>query len=205
MGRLSRNIVLYDGCITHKTWHAHNDEYNLEQPIDKEDYLKILFNKISSQACSIHAYSVMGNHSHELYTVNRVHQFSNFMRIHHTIYGQRFNLRNDRKGKVANERPTTTLIKDVAHEIISTLYIHSNIFKVDSIKNPEDFEWSTHHLYAHGIKNTFTQRITLPEWYLNLGDTDEERQKSYRQLFNAYLFEPNELVSEIHHQTKTCG
>jgi len=205
MGRISRKTLLWDGCITHKTWHAHNDEYNLEDPLDKEEYLNILFKKISSQACSIHAYSIMGNHSHELYTVNNIKKFSDFMRIHHTIYGQRFNKKYGRKGKVANERPSTTAVYDESHEIISVLYIHANIFRLESVHDPENFEWSSHHLYAFGIKNAFTSKITLPNWYINLGNTDSERQKAYLDLFESYLAEPNELLNMIYREVKSAG
>lgn len=205
MGRTSRKIQLWDGCIAHKTWHAHNDEFNLSEPEDKAEYLNILFKKISTSVCSIHAFNIMDNHSHELYTVHNVKLFSDFMRIHHTIYGQRFNKRHARKGKVANERPSTTAVYDRSHEIISVLYIHANIFRIKSVKDPENFEWSSHHLYAYGSRNEYTSKIIFPDWYIDLGNTDAQRQKIYRDLFENYIQDPEELVKMIYSDVKSAG
>ena len=187
MARLRRSEIIFDGCLTHKTWHSHHKDFNLKQIKDKEEYLRLLFQKIKPEACDIHSFSLMSNHAHEGYEIRSVRLFSEFMRIHHTLYGQYFNKKYNRKGKVANDRPYTKLIKDDRHEIISTLYIHANPIKDGLVNDAKDFDWSTHLLYGYG-KDYFSEgKIVFPRWYIELGSTTGSRKMNYLNLFDQYV------------------
>ena len=186
MPRIAREILLNETKIIHKTIHSHNKDMNFEHPKDKEQYLNLLFQKKTSNHSQIHAYCIMGNHVHELYTVNDQKRFSDFMRDHLSLYAQFFNKKYARRGRVTNERPKTRLVENDTHKINAVFYIHANA--LDIVQNVDDFEHSSHHLYAYGVVNSYTKNIALPEWYMNLGINSDLRAQIYRDMFDEYLF-----------------
>lgn len=133
------------------------------------------------------AVTIMSNHSHELFYVENQVQFSNQMRRHHARYGCYFNRSSNRCGKVAQDRAHTTLIGDPEHEMEVVFYIHANPLRANIVKDPKNYYWSTHRLYAFGKREAWMTNIKLPKWYLELGRTNEARQKKYRKLFARYL------------------
>ena len=98
-----------------------------------------------------------------------------------------FNKKNGRSGKVAEDRPKTTLIEDGAHEMKTIFYIHANPIRANIVKDARNYAWSTHQLYAFGKKLFWMKHIKLPQWYKRLGRNAAQRQKKYRKLFARYL------------------
>ena len=139
----------------------------------------------------------MDNHSHEIYYIESQPEFSNFMRRHHGKYGMFFNDTYERSGKVAEDRPKTNLIENDEHEIRAVFYTHANPVRAQIVKDARNYAWSTHNLYAFGSKEQWMKHIKLPDWYKRLGNTDELRQRKYRQLFEIYLKETGAIKHNI--------
>ncbi|MCB0309302.1 MAG: transposase [Bdellovibrionales bacterium] len=175
-------------------WRGHNREWNLNTPDEKRAYLNFLGEgqmRICKQFNSLHALCLMSNHVHELYTLDDLATFSNFMRQHHGRYGLFFNRKHQRQGKVAQDRPKTCAIENDYHDMIVTFYIHANPLRAKICGDAKDYLWSSHALYAFGKKASWMKgiRIQFPKWYLQLGKTWKERQANYRKAFDAYLKE----------------
>ncbi|MFH1018433.1 MAG: hypothetical protein V1798_09660, partial [Pseudomonadota bacterium] len=68
-----------------------------------------------------------------------------------------------------------------------TFYVHANPLRARIVRDAKDYRWSTHRLYAFGKKTPWMTNVRFPSWYMDLAKTKEERQKKYRQLFDAYL------------------
>ena len=188
MARVPRRHIIYEGCTVHKVWRGHNKEYNLEQPEWKKRYLSILNHEIEKSDSEIQALTLMDNHTHELPRVGSTKGFSEWMRRHHAKYGMYFNRTNGRSGKVAEDRPKTVLAEndDAVLELI--LYIHANPFKsrMDR-RRAENYQWSTHRLYAYGKRLPWMKNIKFAPSYMALGRTMKERQRAYRKMFAGYL------------------
>jgi len=193
MARLPRSFTVLPNSSVHKTWRGHNREPNLGTPGQKAKYLDFLNDDMESKkydvGCAIHALCIMINHAHELFRVTKPPEFSKHMRRHHSRYGMYFNKINGRCGKVAQDRPKTTLIADDDHEMKAVFYIHANPIRANIVKDARNYVWSTHKLYAFGKKEPWMRNVTFPDWYLRLGRNWKLRQKRYRQLFAAYLKE----------------
>jgi putative transposase len=172
-------------------WKAHNKEWNLEKDSEKETYLSHMNSELKKdeQTNALNAYTVMSNHSHELYFLEDIIEFSNMMRNHHSRYGMYYNRKHKRCGKVAYERPKTCLIEDDDYSMRATFYIHANPVKAGITKNAANYKWSTHKFYAFGKKDEMMKYVVLPEWYMRLGRTMKDRQRAYRKLFDEYLRE----------------
>ncbi len=79
-----------------------------------------------------------------------------------------------------NERPRTALIGGIASEMRVHFYIEANPIRAGMVKL-EKFRyyfWNSYRYFAHGELDERTQQITPPQWYLELGVTVQERQKS---------------------------
>ncbi|MCB0309551.1 MAG: transposase [Bdellovibrionales bacterium] len=194
MPRYPRSWTLEKDLAFHKVWRGHNREWNLGSVDEKQKYLNLLGEeqqRICEKSNPLHAICIMSNHAHELYTLEHLTTFSNFMRQHHGRYGRFFNNKHKRQGKVAQDRPKTSAIENDYHEMMVTFYIHANPIRAKICKNASNYSWSTHMLYAFGKRAKWMKdiRIQFPNWYLNLGNTWKERQIKYRKAFDSYLKE----------------
>jgi hypothetical protein len=179
------------GHAVHKTWRGHNKEGNLGEDADKRRYLDFQREDFQSQrfdpGSKLNAFTLMTNHAHELFAIEVPKLFSNHMRRHHARYGQYFNQLKERSGKVAEDRPHTTLLESEEQQMIATFYIHANPLRAGMVKDMRNYVWSTHRLYAFGLREPWMQHVSFPQWYLKLGRTFEQRQRVYRKLFARYL------------------
>ena len=202
MPRYPRSFLIPEGLAFHKLWRGHNKEWNLGSNADKTAYLAFLADEMRKDRAltdpaqekdpnPLHCLTLMSNHSHECFGLENLELFSNLMRRHHGRYGQYFNRKHKRCGKVAQDRPKTIPIENDEHEMILAFYIHANPLRAGICKDAKDYPWSTHALFAFGKKAPWMEnlKITFPNWYMRLGSTWQERQKNYRKAFDAYLLE----------------
>jgi putative transposase len=148
--------------------------------------------KKQGENCQIHAYCVMNNHFHQSVSYkNGSASLSRFMRYAHGLFGARYNRGKGRSGKVAEGRPKTPRVQNDYHAMRLHFYIEANPIraKFRTLENLKSYIYSSYGFYAYGIRTQFTYRLTIPEWYMNLGKTYRERQKKYRKLFREYIGE----------------
>jgi putative transposase len=141
----------------------------------------------------------MNNHGHQILAYRKsLTALSNFMRVAHGMFGQRYNRIHKRTGKVANERPRTSLIQSDAHAMRAHFYVEANPIRANICKaeNLKLHKFSSYRFYAFGIVDEQTRMLTPPSWYLKLGTIPEERQARYRSLFYAYLQASGDTANE---------
>ncbi len=140
----------------------------------------------------LNAYCIMDNHFHQLiHYRDGAHNLSNYMRRCHGSFGLKYNKLNNRSGKVAESRPKTSLIENTEHTMRVHMYIEANPIRAKkcTLLQLRYYKYCSYAFYAYGIENEFTSLITVPAWYLELGDTPKQRQKKYREIFEKYLAE----------------
>ncbi len=184
-------MTVLPGHSVHKVWRGHNHEPNLGTDEQKLAYIEFLNSDIEDddykKGSQIQALTLMTNHVHEMHHIEVSKLFSDQMRRHHARYGSYFNRENNRCGKVAQDRPHTTLLETSQNEMEVVFYIHANPIRANMVRDARNYPWSTHVLYAFGKRAPWMRHIKLPKWYLKLGATPELRQRAYRRMFNRYL------------------
>jgi REP element-mobilizing transposase RayT len=170
-----------------KTWRGHNREWNIHSSPDRLKYLDLLQKELMKSNNAVHAIVLMANHVHEIFSIRNPVEFSRMMRNHHSRYGRYFNDRCGRCGKVAQDRPHTTLIQDENHAMTATFYLLANPLRANLCRDLRSYPFSTFRFYAFGQKHPAMPFIEYPEWYLALGRTPKERQQIFRNLFFNYL------------------
>lgn len=193
--RIKRSLQLWPlNATVHLYWKCHNKEFYLEEANVKDLYMECLEEalkyKDQYKNCKIHAFCAMGNHFHQSTSYSGGSTYlSNFTRYAHGLFGARYNRKNRRSGKVAEGRPKTPLIQNTTHEMRVHFYIEANPIRAGfrTLENLKSYIYSSYGFYAYGIKSKFTHLLTIPEWYLALGETPKLRQQNYRKLFKEYL------------------
>jgi hypothetical protein len=197
--RKSRRETLKTTGIFHKVWHGHDREGILDEVDEKATYLRALVRTYTSEIreqVQWFSYCLMGNHVHESGALVRDEVedldpartcLSAWMRNGHSIFGQGYNRRHDRRGKVAYDRPHTPEID--SDEGVLTVMFYGDVNPVHDhwVSHPSQWKHSTYRFYAYGEENEFTAHLTPPPAYLALGATPEARQARYRSLCDDYM------------------
>lgn len=197
--RKRRQDTLDNTGLFHKMWRGHNREPVLQALEDKADYLKhlndTLVDPLTDQV-SWFSFCLMTNHAHETGAVaadddgdfsDGITALGTWMRNAHSRFGQRFNRRYDRQGKVAYDRPKTTEIDDDQGVLTTMFYGDANPVRAGMVSHPSRYQHSSHRYYAYGESSAATEGLTPPPAYQRLGRTATERQKKYRQRCDQYL------------------
>ena len=186
--RLPRSTVLPPKVLFHSMWKALNSHFYLRFPWAKALYLTLLVTVLQKlKKVNLFAFCIMDNHAHKAAELLADHQqYSSWMRNAHSGFGQEFNRRNKRTGPVGNDRPKTVVIRDQEGLKRVMFYQDYNAVAAGIVKHPSEWKWSSYNFYAHGIVNRWTKHLTKPQWYLDLADTDEERQRLYREQAAEY-------------------
>jgi putative transposase len=197
--RKSRRETIKTTGIFHKVWHAHDREGVLDDAEEKAYYLSALARTYTGdirEHVRWSSYCLMGNHVHEIgaLTLDEFEgleparsRLSTWMRNGHSIFGQGYNRRHDRRGKVAYDRPHTPEI-DCEDAVLTVMFYGDvNPVRKGCVSHPSRWPHSSHRFYAYGEANEYTTHLTPPPAYLALGSTPAERQARYRSLCDEYM------------------
>lgn len=193
--RIPRSLQLIeDSAYVSITWKCHNNAFLLKSASSKTLYINSIKKTLKQAAISenikILSFCLMDNHVHLLiYYQNGSGHLSKFLRSCHSRFGLCFNRLHERSGKIANERPHSSLIEDFNHIFKVHLYIEANpvkarMYNLSSLKH---YKYSSFRFFAFGELDELNDFITIPSWYLALGDTPEKRQKRFRKIFADYI------------------
>jgi putative transposase len=180
-------------------WRGHNREHVLESNNEKNIYLDCMLLTLNEKIAPFvmwHSYCLMGNHVHETGRINvgqeradSIQTLGNWMRNAHSRFGQGYNRRHQRQGKVAYDRPKTKEVDAKGGLLEVMFYGDANPVKAGMVSHPSRYLYSSYQFYAYGKKSRFTEKLTPPPEYLALGNSSAERQRRYRELCDAYLRE----------------
>jgi putative transposase len=164
-----------------------------------EDYRRYLdhLQELSIRfGCAIHAYALMSNHVHMLVSGQTQDSLSQLMKHLGQRYVQYSNRTYKRSGTLWEGRYRSCLLQDQGYLLRCHRYIEMNPVRAGMTEHPADYRWSSYRINAQGE----TSSLIVPhEQYLALGQTLEDRQSAYRDLFNTDL-DPH-LVQQIREAT----
>lgn len=142
MPRLARKLL--NGEFFHITVKGINGEYIFQDDKNKNEYLKLLKEKIN---IDILAYCIMDNHAHILIKTENVDEMSKYMKKVNTSYALYYNKKNMREGYVFKNRFFSQQIEDRKHLFSCIVYIHKNPVKANIVRNMEKYKFSSFNDY----------------------------------------------------------
>lgn len=194
MARQPRYVVV--GQPQHVIQRGNNREVIFASDDDYRFYLDKLQDACIKFQCDVHAYVLMTNHVHLLITPQTEDGISKVMQSLGRYYVQYFNYVYERTGTLWEGRYKATLIDTERYLLTCSRYIELNPVRAQMIEHPSRYPWSSYHCNAHGKNDPL---VTYHSLYKQLGKTDDERQKVYRQLFQTRI--PEKTLDEIREAT----
>lgn len=197
MAYLARSAVIWDGASFHVTWQCHNQSWLLQYAWVKQLYYDLLVKYKDKYRVSFHSYHLMDNHIHLSGTIlGTREEFSLLFKTVNSCLAHAINRQLGRRGQVVMDRFKSPVIQDDQALLAVMTYHDLNSYRARMVSHPKDYRWSSYHFYAHGKKDPL---ITPPGCYIEMGDTDEKRQATYRQFVANIL--ANGGVQKKNHST----
>jgi putative transposase len=151
---------------------------------DRSLYLGVLRELCDLYECSVHAYVLMTNHVHLLATPDHSDSISLVMKHLGQRYVQYVNRRYARTGSLWEGRFRSSMVDSTGYFMLCQRYIELNPVRAGMVAQPQEYRWSSHGVNAFGHRSDL---VVPRSEYLSLGDTDAERQRQYRKLFEVDL------------------
>jgi len=186
MARQARFVL--PGHPQHVIQRGNNRDITFVADEDYYFYLEVLSEACEKFDCSVHAYVLMTNHVHLLISPNTENGISKVMQSVGRRYVQYFNFCYRRTGTLWEGRYKATLLDTEKYLLTCYRYIELNPVRAFMVNDPVDYQWSS---YRHNALGEVSHLIDHHEIYLNLGLSAEQRQSSYRALFNNTISESN--------------
>jgi putative transposase len=95
-----------------------------------------------------------------------------------------FNETYQRSGTLWEGRFKSCVVEAENYLLTCQRYIELNPVRARMDTRPDEYHWSSYHANVNGLASGL---ITQHPLYLNLGDTQPERQARYRRLFAAHI------------------
>ncbi len=184
MARLPRYVL--PGQPQHVIQRGNNRSPTFFVDDDYRFYLHCLKAAAEKHNCTIHAYVLMTNHVHLLLNPGATTAISKVLQSVGRRYVQYINYTYRRTGTLWEGRFKAALIDSEQYLLTCYRYIELNPVRAGMVAHPSDYPWSSYRAHAQGDSDPL---LLDHELYLRLGQTAEERQHAYRNLFTAHLDE----------------
>jgi len=182
--------------MTYHTWSRCIEKKSLMKPKKMKD----LMTSVLNLACKKYdyrlvGYTLMDNHFHfYIKTTKEGENISRIMQFIKSKFARRYNRMMNRTGPFWNERFGDTII-EITKDPVSLFffilfYIANNPVRSNTVKDPRDYRYSSLNCYLD--ENYISPvKITLHEFFLNLGPTFKERVNKflvYEEMYRKRVF-----------------
>jgi putative transposase len=142
-------------------------------------YLSLISRYKAEHLFELYHYCLMPTHVHLLVKTNKASDFSNFMKKLNLAYFHYYRRKYTWVGHFWQGRFKSQPVGKDAYFIQCGKYIEINSVRKGLVKTPEDYKYSSYSYYAKGLPDSL---ITEDIFYADLGENQNERQKSYQDL-----------------------
>ncbi|HET7730984.1 MAG TPA: transposase [Usitatibacter sp.] len=180
------------GYPLHVTQRGHNHAPCFLDPAEHGLYLGLLAEFAPRHACRIHAYALMTNHVHLLFTPEDEWGSSRLMKDVTQRYVQHFNAKHKRSGSLWSGRFHSSIVESREYFLACQRYIELNPVDAGMVSCPSRYPWSSYGSNALGLPSLL---LVPHDEYLALASTDEGRRSAYAAMFKAEF--PRALAERI--------
>ena len=182
MARLPRLTV--PSYPHHVIQRGNNRQAIFDSDADRRYLLSLLAEYAIKFQVAIHAYVLMGNHTHLLATPETADGLPQMMQAVGRRYVRYFNSAQGRSGTLWEGRYRSTLIETERYLLTCMAYIDLNPVRAGLVASPADYPWSSH---AHHIGQRYDSLVTPHALVWALGNTPFAREAAYAELVAAGL------------------
>ena len=179
-----RSRIIMPGVPVHIIQRGNNRQACFFADEDYQFYLESLEGYACETGCNVHAYVLMTNHVHILLTPVEESSAGALMKRLGQRYVQYVNRTYHRSGTLWEGRFRSCIVQQENYLLICQRYIELNPVRAGIVDHPGEYRWSSFRANAQGENDDLLSRHYL---YMNLGQTKEEREAAYRELFRDEL------------------
>jgi len=140
-------------------------------------YLEALREAAAGERCAVHAYALMSNHVHLLFTPSRAGGATRLMRAAADGYGRHLAEAHGFEGELWEQGFDATPVHARRYFFHCMRYIEANPVRARLVREPGDYRWSSWRANALGEDDAL---VAPHPWYCALGRSRGERCTTYR-------------------------
>lgn len=179
MTRIPRNLIVTPGQYYHIIARGNNKMHIFHDKEDYEYYTHLLFSAVKIFDIKMYHYVLMPNHVHTL-MIPSEKGLSSLMHMIQSSYAKYFCKKYEYVGRVWQGRYKNILIDSDAYLFACGNYIELNPVRAGLADTPENWIYSSYNVYSRGEASEFIQH---DPFYLNLGNSNNERKHLFKKLF----------------------
>ena len=163
----------------HIVQRGHNRQTVCVSDDDYNYYRENLIDFKREFGCRIYAYCLVTNHVHLIVDPGKNPESLSLLMKRVAGRQTRYvNKLEDRSGSLWEGRYKSSIISAREYLPACCRYIELNPLRAGMVTDPAQYKWSSYGAKGLGKRDLV---VDLPQFYLSLGDTEEERQKAYKE------------------------
>ncbi len=168
-------LIHFDGALFHITARGNDKrEIFLDEARDYQRYISALEKCKKKLPFRLYAFVLMPNHLHLLIEVHK-HSIDKIMQVVQTAYTMYFNKKYHHVGHLFQGRYRSFLVDKENYLLVLIRYIHLNPVRAGFVKNPVDYQWSSHHGFLD--ENHIFNKVLDRDFVLSQFSQDPRKQK----------------------------
>ncbi len=171
--------LLLSKSYYHITARGNNKNNVFKESNDYFFYLNLIRKYKKKNPFDIYHYCLMSNHVHFLVKTRDAFGFSSFMKNISLAYCYYFKSKYGWTGHFWQGRYDSQSVGKDKYFLQCGKYIELNPVRAKIVEDPKDYSYSSYSYYAEGKDNDI---ITEDFFYKDLGNSNKERQKEYRNI-----------------------
>jgi REP element-mobilizing transposase RayT len=175
MARKTR--IEFPGAFYHVLARGNNKQKIFKDNQDYKVYITRLSRYHERYKCILYAYALMPNHIHLLLETGTI-PLSKIMQGLQQSYTSYFHKKYISVGHVFQARYKAILCQREAYLLELVRYIHLNPVRAALVEEPEDYLWSSHHVYIGYISQPFVEKSFI---FSVLSDKESVAERIYKQ------------------------
>jgi REP element-mobilizing transposase RayT len=179
------------GLVYHVTNRGTNKQALFLSDRDRLDFLRFIAQTRDEFPFTLHAYCLMTNHFHLLLqTID--HSLSRTIQYLTGLYGQLFNRRHGRSGRLHQGRFHSIPVQEDNYFTVAARYIHLNPVKAGMVAKPEDYRWSSYGAIVRGEADP----VADPSFLLGYFGNDLSKQRwLYKNFVDSMIDKPEPITT----------
>lgn len=170
--------ISLEGLVYHIINRGNNRQGVFKEEGDFTTYLKTIKKFKQRYSFKLYGYCLMNNHTHLIMEPTKANTLSKIIQSITLSYIRLYHSKYRTSGHLWQGRFKNPIIQTDEYLLECLKYIELNPIKANIVSRPEDYRWSSYRFHTTGCdENGILDKDPV---YLSLADTDEKRQKAYR-------------------------
>jgi len=152
--------IHFPGALYHVMLRGNGGQDIFTSDVDRIRFCLLLQEGVERYKHRIHAFCLMGNHVHLIIQVGS-ESLSSIMQNVSFRFTRYFNTQQRRRGHLFQGRYKAILVDEDSYLLQLVRYVHCNPVRSGIVKNPDEYQWSSHMAYLGRISISWLTRTLV--------------------------------------------